>query len=150
MNPEIIARYGGYGGDANKDKKADPFNAHDAIFSAGNYLKANGGETDIRKAVFAYNHADWYVDKVLAIAESYVNAGSSSSDKDDGTWKNPVRSPYAVSQEWDSINIDGLIHGGIDLASSPVGSKPPVYSAKAGKVLVVGSNLGYEGNYVMV
>lgn len=151
MNPEIIARYGGYGVDANKDKKADPFNAHDAIFSAGNYLKANGGETDIRKAVFAYNHADWYVDKVLKIAESYVNAGSSGGGgKGDGTWKNPVRTPYQVSQEWDSINVDTLIHGGIDLASTPVGSKPPIYCAKAGKVLVVGSNLGYEGNYVMV
>lgn len=149
MNPEIIAKYGGYGVDANKDKKADPFNAHDAIFSAGNYLKANGGETDIRKSVFAYNHAEWYVDKVMTIAQSYVNVGSSGS-KGDGTWKNPVKTPYVVSQEWDSINIDGLIHGGIDIASTPVGSKPPVYSAKSGKVLVVGSNLGYEGNYVMV
>ncbi|MGX7265355.1 M23 family metallopeptidase [Enterococcus crotali] len=30
------------------------------------------------------------------------------------------------------------------------GSKPSMYCVKAGKVLVVGSNLGYEGNYVIV
>ena len=37
----------------------------DAIFAAARYLRAAGAETDIRKAIFAYNHADWYVDSVL-------------------------------------------------------------------------------------
>jgi len=54
-----------YGVDANKDGRKDPFNPVDAIFGAARYLKAAGGDKDIRKAVFAYNHADWYVDSVL-------------------------------------------------------------------------------------
>ena len=54
-----------YGVDANHDGKKDPFNPVDAIFAAARYLKAAGADTDIRKAVFAYNHADWYVDSVL-------------------------------------------------------------------------------------
>ncbi len=54
-----------YGVDANDDGKKDPYNPVDAIFSAARYLKAAGADTDIRKAVFAYNHADWYVDSVL-------------------------------------------------------------------------------------
>jgi hypothetical protein len=37
----------------------------DAIFSAARYLKAAGAQSDIRKAVFAYNHAGWYVDSVM-------------------------------------------------------------------------------------
>ena len=37
----------------------------DAIFAAARYLKAAGAETDLRRAIFAYNHADWYVDDVL-------------------------------------------------------------------------------------
>jgi transglycosylase-like protein with SLT domain/peptidase M23-like protein len=54
-----------YGTDANHDGKRDPYNPVDAIFSTARYLKAAGGETDINKAIFAYNHADWYVDSVL-------------------------------------------------------------------------------------
>jgi membrane-bound lytic murein transglycosylase B len=59
------ATWKAYGVDANGDKRKDPYNPVDAIFSAANYLKASGADTDIAKAVFAYNHADWYVDSVL-------------------------------------------------------------------------------------
>jgi hypothetical protein len=54
-----------YGVDANHDGKKDPFNPVDAIFAAARYLKAAGADSDIRQAIFAYNHADWYVDSVL-------------------------------------------------------------------------------------
>ena len=54
-----------YGVDANGDKKKDPYNPVDAIFAAARYLKAAGAEKDLRRAIFAYNHADWYVDSVL-------------------------------------------------------------------------------------
>src|SRR3954464_9054390 len=54
-----------YGVDANKDGRKDPFNPVDAIFAAARYLRAARGATDIQKAVFAYNHAGWYVDSVM-------------------------------------------------------------------------------------
>ena len=54
-----------YGVDANKDGQKDPYNPVDAIFAAGRYLKAAGGDQNLRRAIFAYNHADWYVDSVL-------------------------------------------------------------------------------------
>jgi murein DD-endopeptidase MepM/ murein hydrolase activator NlpD len=54
-----------YGVDANHDGRKDPYNPVDAIFAAARYLKAANAETDVRRAVFAYNHADWYVDSVL-------------------------------------------------------------------------------------
>jgi murein DD-endopeptidase MepM/ murein hydrolase activator NlpD len=54
-----------YGTDANHDGKRDPYNPVDAIFATARYLKAAGGEADINRAIFAYNHADWYVDSVL-------------------------------------------------------------------------------------
>ena len=54
-----------YGVDANRDGRKDPFNPVDAIFAAARYLKAAGADKDVRRAVFAYNHADWYVDSVL-------------------------------------------------------------------------------------
>ena len=58
-----------YGVDANGDGIKDPFNPVDAIFAAARYLRAAGADTDIRRAVFAYNHADWYVDSVLMRAQ---------------------------------------------------------------------------------
>ena len=63
------ATWKAYGVDANRDGVKDPFNPVDAIFAAARYLKAAGADTDIRKAVFAYNHADWYVDSVLMRAQ---------------------------------------------------------------------------------
>jgi cell wall-associated NlpC family hydrolase len=60
--------------DGNADGRASPYDPADAIPSATAYLcnalKDNGG--DVSKAVFSYNHAQWYVDKVLAIASGYA------------------------------------------------------------------------------
>ena len=54
-----------YGVDANKDGRKDPYNPVDAIFAAARYLKAAGAPKNMRKAIFAYNHAGWYVDSVV-------------------------------------------------------------------------------------
>jgi len=54
-----------YGVDANRDGVKDPYNPVDAVFAAARYLRAAGADTDLRRAIFAYNHADWYVDSVL-------------------------------------------------------------------------------------
>jgi murein DD-endopeptidase MepM/ murein hydrolase activator NlpD len=54
-----------YGVDGNADGVKDPYNPVDAIFSAARYLRAAGVDKDVRGAIFAYNHADWYVDSVL-------------------------------------------------------------------------------------
>jgi murein DD-endopeptidase MepM/ murein hydrolase activator NlpD len=58
-----------YGVDANGDGKKDPYNPVDAIFAAGRYLRAAGGDKNINQAIFAYNHADWYVQSVLLRAK---------------------------------------------------------------------------------
>ncbi|MSO42217.1 MAG: hypothetical protein EXQ70_10065 [Solirubrobacterales bacterium] len=60
-----------YGVDANEDGRKDPFNPVDAICAAARYLRAAGGDHDLRTAIFAYNHADWYVDEVLLYANQY-------------------------------------------------------------------------------
>ncbi|CAA9504573.1 MAG: GH23 / GH103 [uncultured Solirubrobacteraceae bacterium] len=59
------ATWKAYGVDANGDGRKDPYNPVDAIFAAARYLKAAGADKDLYKAIFAYNHADWYVDSVL-------------------------------------------------------------------------------------
>jgi murein DD-endopeptidase MepM/ murein hydrolase activator NlpD len=60
-----------YGVDANGDGRKDPYNPVDAICAAASYLKAAGGNKDLYNAIFAYNHADWYVQEVLLYARAY-------------------------------------------------------------------------------
>lgn len=65
-------------------------------------------------------------------------------------WRNPVRSSYVVTQEWDQIGAETtVIHGGIDIASVPPGSMPDVFAARAGTVMSAGTG-SIEGNYVMI
>jgi len=65
----------GYGVDANGDGVKDPYDPEDAIFAAASYLRASGAPADWYAAVFAYNHADWYVAEVLANAQCYGQLG---------------------------------------------------------------------------
>jgi soluble lytic murein transglycosylase-like protein len=58
-----------YGVDANGDSLSDPYNPADAIFAAARYLRAAGGATNIRSAVFAYNHSQAYVGSVMLRAQ---------------------------------------------------------------------------------
>jgi murein DD-endopeptidase MepM/ murein hydrolase activator NlpD len=75
-----------WGLDANGDGLADPWDPDDAVFAAARYLAAAGGRDDISRALFAYNHAQWYVDEVLALANDFGNgagfdlAGSSGAE----------------------------------------------------------------------
>jgi murein DD-endopeptidase MepM/ murein hydrolase activator NlpD len=64
-----------WGLDADGDGIADPWNATDAIYAAARYLAAAGGQNDIARGVFAYNHADWYVREVLDLAQVYGQGG---------------------------------------------------------------------------
>jgi murein DD-endopeptidase MepM/ murein hydrolase activator NlpD len=62
-----------WGVDADGNGLADPWNAADAVYAAARYLAASGGQTDISRAIFSYNHADWYVREVLDLAQVYGN-----------------------------------------------------------------------------
>ena len=65
-----------WGMDASGDGIADPWNPQDAIFAAARYLAAAGGSQDIARGVFAYNHAQWYVDEVLQLAQTFGSGGA--------------------------------------------------------------------------
>ncbi|SDN05632.1 C40 family peptidase [Allokutzneria albata] len=57
------------------------YNPHDAIHAAAHYLCDNGiRRGDLHKAIFAYNHADWYVKKILAQAQTYTSGSTGTGD----------------------------------------------------------------------
>ncbi len=66
-----------YGVDGDGDGRRDVYHAVDAVFGAANYLCASGASrpAGLPSAIWAYNHADWYVDAVLEVAAGYGAAG---------------------------------------------------------------------------
>ncbi|MEA2216464.1 MAG: hypothetical protein QOK19_2025 [Solirubrobacteraceae bacterium] len=65
----LPSSWSGYGVDANGDGYRDPYNPADAIFAAARYLRAAGGEKDVRGAVYSYNHSQAYVSSVMLRAQ---------------------------------------------------------------------------------
>ena len=66
------ATFAEYAVRADRSARLTPYNPQDAIFSAARMLCADGARggtrQGVRGAIFAYNHAHWYVRDVLAIA----------------------------------------------------------------------------------
>jgi murein DD-endopeptidase MepM/ murein hydrolase activator NlpD len=60
-----------WGMDADGDGIASPWDPEDAVFAAARYLAAAGAHDDLSRAIFAYNHAQWYVDDVLELAAEF-------------------------------------------------------------------------------
>ncbi|MDE1674917.1 NlpC/P60 family protein [Nocardia gipuzkoensis] len=56
------------------------YNPSDAIHAAAFYLCDSGAPDDLRAAIWAYNHADWYVDQVLDQAARYRATDTSGGD----------------------------------------------------------------------
>jgi len=54
---------------------ASVYDPADAIAGAAKYLVAHGAQQSIQAAIFAYNHADWYVQEVLSWASTYATGG---------------------------------------------------------------------------
>ena len=59
-----------YGMAADGVSEPNPYDPRDAIFSAAKYLAAAGAAHDVAGAVYAYNHASWYVDEVMSRARA--------------------------------------------------------------------------------
>ena len=60
-----------FGVDGDGDGDKDVYDPWDAIFAAANLLRTEGAPNDWYGAIFAYNHADWYVRKVERYAKEF-------------------------------------------------------------------------------
>jgi hypothetical protein len=66
----LEASWASYGVDANGDGVKDAYSIPDAVFATAHLLHADGAPRDWPGAIYDYNHAWWYVHKVLAKAAS--------------------------------------------------------------------------------
>jgi membrane-bound lytic murein transglycosylase B len=67
----LVSTWQRYGISASGQGPPDMWNPADAIFSMANYLRASGAPESYRLAIYAYNHAWWYVADVLTWARAY-------------------------------------------------------------------------------
>jgi Transglycosylase SLT domain len=67
----IASTWSRYRVDGDGDGTANRWDPSDAIFAAARYLVASGAPGDYRGALFAYNHAAWYVSDVESWAARY-------------------------------------------------------------------------------
>ena len=74
----LSGTWAGYGVDGNNDGVKNRYDPRDAIPGAAKYLKASGAPGDWRRALFAYNHASWYVDDVAERAARYRGAAQAA------------------------------------------------------------------------
>ena len=81
---------------------ASVYDPADAIAAAAKYLIARGVQQNVPSAIFAYNHADWYVQEVLSWASTYAAGGYTISEvtpNGDGTADAAVAGDTACTED---------------------------------------------------
>jgi Transglycosylase SLT domain/Peptidase family M23 len=148
--------------DANGDGVADPYNPVDAIFTAARYLHAAGASTNLSGAIFAYNHADWYVQSVLLRAKLIGGIPSQLLGALTGLVQGHF--PVAAPAKYADASVLKLAKERAQNANAavPIGSNPsstgtsifaktgsPVIAVNDGKILKVGDN-AQLGHYIVL
>jgi murein DD-endopeptidase MepM/ murein hydrolase activator NlpD len=121
-----------YGVDANGDGWEDPYNPADAIFAAARYLRAAGGNTDIKAAIFSYNHSQAYVESVMLRAQ--LLAGTPSELLGAITGLTEARFPVHAASHYSDGFATVPAHGGTP-AKTLVGTT--IYSQAGAPVIAV-------------
>ncbi len=76
----LVSTWSEYGVDADGSEPPDRWDPADAIYGAASYLRASGAPRDYHEAIFAYNHADWYVAEVEHWAALYRGSSTAAPE----------------------------------------------------------------------
>jgi hypothetical protein len=118
-----------YGVDANGTGVRDPYNPADAIFAAARYLAAAGAATDLRGAIYAYNHSSSYVESVILrsqlIAATPQSLISGLTAIVAGRFPVEGSGPHATTAVWSSPSKVSRGRATTDGHSAPKGAPAP-------------------------
>jgi hypothetical protein len=139
-----------YGVDANGDGFKDPYNPADAIFAAARYLRAAGGDKNVRAAVYSYNHSQAYVDSVLLRAQLLGGTPPELLGAITGLTEArfPVHAPSRFSDGFATVPAHGSSPAKT-LAGTTIYSQAgaPVIAVQDGEILQIGRSASL-GRYV--
>jgi murein DD-endopeptidase MepM/ murein hydrolase activator NlpD len=140
-----------YGVDANGDGFKDPYNPADAIFAAARYLRAAGGDRNVRAAVYSYNHWQAYVDSVMLRAQLLGGTPPELLGAITGLTEArfPVHAPSHFSDGFATVPAHGS-NPAKTLAGTTIYSQAgaPVIAVQDGEVVRIGSDSPTLGKYV--
>jgi len=151
----LPAEWAEYGVDANGDGFKDPYNPADAIFTAARYLKAAGGDSDIRGAVFSYNHSQAYVESVMLRAQLLGGTPAQLLGAVTGLTEArfPVHAPSHYSDGFATVPTSGDASAGAPktLVGTTIYSQPgaPVIAVQDGEIVGSGETPSL-GRYVIL
>ena len=126
---EVVA---GVATDEDGDGIASVYDPADAIAGAAKYLVAHGAQQNVASAIFAYNHANWYVQEVLSWASKYAAGGFTVADANSSSGGSTTTAGAGGSQCADSGQLDsfiapnGLVSTAISFAEQQIG-KPYLF-----------------------
>jgi murein DD-endopeptidase MepM/ murein hydrolase activator NlpD len=135
--------------DANGDGSKSPYDPADAIYTAARYLHVSAyrgrykgrARWSLRHAIYAYNHAHWYVEAVLLGTQLLGGGGHATAARVQKNLSLPLDPWY--------MNALGRTDDGVDIETAPEGAL--VYSMTTGVVSAVASNpSGFGPNYPVV
>jgi Transglycosylase SLT domain len=134
----LAATWARFGVDGDGDGRRNRWDPADAIFGAANYLRASGAPSNYESALFAYNHANWYVKDVERWAARYRGSSSSQAPAlpEDGSSLARMQTGSPTPVRLIAGDLAELAPGEGHLALIPVGA-PPVVQA----MLVAGNEL---------
>jgi hypothetical protein len=146
----------------------DPYDPWDAIFTAARYLHASDAPGSWPTAIYAYNHAGWYVAAIAGRAQLYITASGGamfvsltancSQPTSAGGYANPFAHTQGLSAERIDMGVDYAGSGEIDA----IGNARIVFAATGiggGWVCSTPANGGvayqltdgrYQGDYIYV
>jgi hypothetical protein len=149
-----------YGVAATGSGLADPYNPVDAIFAAARYLHAAGASRNLAQAIFAYNHASWYVESVLLRAKLIGGMPQALLGALNGLVEGHF--PVAAPAKYADSNVTKLAKQRVKTANAAIAidSNPasrgtqifanqnsPVIAVNDGKIVKIGTSKEL-GNYV--
>ncbi len=101
----LASTWAKYGVDADGKGPPDRWDPADAIYGMANYLRASGAPQNYRKAIYAYNHAWWYVNEVEHWASLYRGPAQAGEEIDSGS------ALEATDVDWPGVGAVEMIAG---------------------------------------
>ncbi|MFZ1925189.1 MAG: lytic transglycosylase domain-containing protein [Solirubrobacteraceae bacterium] len=108
----LASTWSEYGVDADGKGSPDRWDPTDAIYAMANYLHASGAPQNYRKAIYAYNHAWWYVNEVERWASLYRDPTQPGAEIDAGSARE------VTDVDWPGVGAVETIAGSRALLSS--------------------------------